>query len=109
MDIPSLDLKEISRYLEITGKKGGMVLSVLGKLQKELDSVVNSSLGSEILRLDILRLEELLVKIYNEQATGQELAEFRYLKNTRLPVIIGKIRKFYELTQEVKKNALAAT
>jgi hypothetical protein len=108
MDMMNVDLKEIGRYLTVTGKKGGMVLSILGRLSKQVEAVLNNEVGAEILRDDINRMEFLLVKIYREEVNPMELAEFRYLRDVRMPTIIGKLKQYLELIKEVKKDALQA-
>lgn len=109
MDMLNVDLKEISRYLAGSGQKGGMVLSILGKLNKQIEAVINTEVGAEILRDDITRMESTLVKIYQESATPMELAEFRYLRDVRLPSIVGRLKKYLELIGEVKKSAIQAS
>ncbi len=107
MDITSLNVKEIATYINSTGKRGGLVLSVLGRLDKYIESVVKSDVGREILNDDISRTEELVIKIYKEEASSLELAEFRYLRDIRLPNVIGKIKKYLELTKEVKTHVIS--
>ena len=109
MEVTNIALKDIERYLEITGKKGAMVLSILGRLNTHFQAVIDTDIGRELLALDIGRVEELLIKLYEETATQEEKAEFRYLKNIRLPKEIGLIKTYMEKLKEVKEKALNAS
>ena len=93
-------LEDINAYLKKTGKKGSLALSILGK-QEPFVQALQSEVGFEILKDDVQRLDEIMVKIYNENATPQELAEFRYLK-LRLTKMKDRINTYIDKLTEVK-------
>ena len=95
-------ITELEQYLNTHGKHASMTLSLLGKLQPFLNAL-NSELGQELLKDDIVQHEILLTKIYNENATIQELAEFRYLKN-RLRKIAERVNTYNEKVREITKK-----
>ena len=108
MEFANVTLSEIQRYLELTGKKGSLVISILGRLTPQLNSILNNEMGREMLRDDINRLEELLMKIYKEEATEIERAEFRYLKDRRFPYLIEKLKVYINKVDEIKKVSRSA-
>jgi len=108
METTNLALRDIERYLQTTGKRGAMVLSLLGRLNSHFAAIVETEVGRELLSLDIARTEELLIKIYEETATEEEKAEFRYLKKIRLPRQIELIKTYLDKLKEVKEKALNA-
>ncbi len=103
MDIPILTLGDIEKYLKLTGKKGQMIISALGKMNKYFDSVISNEIGQDLLHTDIMRMEDILQKIVREQATEPELAEFRYLRDTRIPSVIERVMKYIETLHQIKK------
>ncbi len=103
MELQSLTLKEIERYLEKTGKKGAQILSILGKVNKTIDAVLNTDFGNQQLQKDILRTEDLLFKIALGKATEEEIAEYRYLFNKRIPDVASDILKYLKLTKHIKE------
>ncbi len=105
MDIPILTLGDIEKYLKLTGKKGQMIISALGKMNKYFDSVVSSEIGQDLLHTDIMRMEDILQKIVKEQITETDLAEFRYLMDIRNPSVIERVQKYLESLHQIKKVA----
>jgi hypothetical protein len=103
MEIPSMTLNDIERYLKATGKRGASVLSNLGKLNPYFNAVMGSTIGQELLKDDVDNMEKLLEKIYSENATPQEMAEFRYLRDKRFPVLLKRITYYLEQIGEIKK------
>lgn len=102
MSDPSL--KDVESFLASNGKRGSMTISLLGKLNPFM-LAMKSPVGQEILRDDIDRHEELLKKMYEENITPQELAEFRYLKG-RLKKVSDRISLYLKSTNEVmNKNS----
>ena len=97
-----LTSKVVEQFLLRTGKRGEKTLTVLGKIYPDIYSLLETEIGQAILEDDILRHDALLTKIYREEATPQELAEFRFLRDYRLPKVIGKIREYFELFKQVK-------
>lgn len=97
-----LTSKVVEQFLLRTGKRGEKTLTTLGKIYPDIHSLLETEVGQAILEDDILRHDTLLTKIYKEEATAQELAEFRYLRDYRLPRVIGKIREYFELFKQVK-------
>lgn len=95
---------EIEKYLSMMGKRGGEILSILGRLHPTFETYLNTMIGKEILVTDINRMGELLEKIYEENANPEEKAEFRYLKKVRLPYVMGKLDAYFKKVNEVKKT-----
>ncbi len=103
MELQSLTLKEIEKYLEKTGKKGAQIISILGKVNKTVDAVLNTDIGNQQLQKDILRAEDLLFKIALDKATEEERVEYRYLFTKRIPDVASDILKYLKLTKHVKE------
>lgn len=100
-------LKDVEKYLTSHGKKAAMTLSIMSRLNFFIQAM-NSTIGQELLSDDIARHEELLIKIYEEDATDQEKAEFRYLKK-RLRTISGRIAEYAKHVDEVSGTVKKAT
>jgi len=98
---PSLD--DISRYLELTGKRGTQTLSILGRYFPFVQSVLGTEVGREILKDDVDRVEELLLKVIKEEETDLERAELRYLRDVRMPKVIKKVKLYLEAIKEIGK------
>ena len=97
---PTID--ELEGYLKNHGKQASLTVSILGKLQPFMNAL-KTELGQEILKDDMIQHEILLTKIYNENATIQELAEFRYLKN-RLRKIAERVNTYNEKVREITQK-----
>ena len=97
-----LTSKTIEQFILRTGKRGEKTLTVLGALYPYIHSLLETEVGQTLLEDDILRHDALLTKIYREEVTPQELAEFRFLRDYRLPRVIGKIKEYLELFKQVK-------
>lgn len=97
-----LTSKVVEQFLLRTGKRGEKTLTVLGKIYPDIYSLLETEIGQAILEDDILRHDALLTKIYREETTPQELAEFRFLRDYRLPKVIGKIKEYFELFKQIK-------
>lgn len=93
--------KVIESYLR-RAKRGEKTLSLLGKLYPFIHSILETEIGKELLQDDILRHDELFLKVYQEKATVQELAEFRFLRDIRLPKVIKRIGFYLELVKQIK-------
>ncbi len=98
----NITLSEVQRYIEIAGKHGAMTLSVLGKIHPQINIILNHDIGKQLLSDDINRMEDLLTKIYKQEANDMELAEFRYLKDKRIPDVLKKLKIYLEKIKEVK-------
>lgn len=98
MERPSLN--EIQEFLRNKGKKGEMAITLLGKLEPFMQAI-QTEVGWELLRDDIARYEELLMKMESETATQQELAEFRYLK-IRTTRIAERVNRYVNSLKEIK-------
>lgn len=103
MELQSLTLKEIARYREKTGKRGAQILSILGRVNKTVDSVLNTDVGNRILQKDILRAEDLLFKIARGKATEEEKIEYQYLFYRRIPEVADDILTYLKLTNHIKE------
>ncbi len=95
---------EIVQYLHKYGRRGQRVLSDLGKLIPFIEAVYNSEVGKEILTDDINRLSELYEKVINLDANEEEKAEYRYLRNHRLPRVTRRLQEFIVKSKELKEN-----
>lgn len=73
-------MADIEEFLRKEGKHGERVLATLGKNSQFLNAMA-TPLGQELLKDSVARLEVTLEKIVNEQATPQELAEYRVLRD----------------------------
>mgnify|MGYP001615036615 CR=1 FL=1 len=100
MERPSLN--EIQEFLRNKGKKGEMAITLLSKLEPFMQSI-QTEVGWELLRDDIARYEELLIKMESETATQQELAEFRYLK-ARVIKVTERINRYINSLKEIKNG-----
>jgi len=98
-----VSLDEIQKYLLRNRRRGAAVVSTLGKLAPFLHAVLNTEVGLEILKDDILRTDDLMMKVYREEASEIELAEFRYLRDFRLPLIADRLKVYLEKVEAIKK------
>lgn len=97
-----LNSKIVEEFLLKTGKKGIKTIDTLAKLYPNIHALLDTEVGIALLEDDILRHDALLTKIYREEATPQELAEFRFLRDCRLPKVIGRIKEYFELFKQIK-------
>ena len=104
MEYPLLTLEELERFLTKYRKKGQMMVSVLGEINKDLQSVFGTEIGESLLRSDMSRMDEILVKIVYEKATLAELAEFRFLRDTRIPSVVTKLNEYLKTIGNVRKS-----
>jgi hypothetical protein len=102
MDLPTVNVDEIEKYLQIVKGRGSHTLSMLGKLNEHFEYVYRSELGKELLKKYITRLEELLILIYNEQANEHQWAEFRVIKSM-MNDEIKRIQVYLRKVNEIKK------
>ncbi len=102
MEFETLTSFEIDKCTEMMGKRGGEILSILGRLYPTFISHLDTMVGKEILMADVNLMGELLEKIYNEDATPEEKAEFRVLKK-RVSLIIGKLDSYIKNTNNLRK------
>ena len=93
---------EIVQYLNRFGRRGQRVLSDLGKLVPFIESVYNTEVGRGILMDDINRFSELYEKVINLEANEEEKAEYRYLRNWRLPRVTKRLQEFIAKSKELK-------
>jgi hypothetical protein len=102
MEIDSLTTNELTRFLELTDKRGAQILSFLGKYSKHLEAILDTEAGKEILMYDIERLKILADKVLGESADDKELAEYRYLKK-RLAFEADILKKYNKHLEQVRK------
>uniref|UniRef100_A0A6H1Z9F7 Uncharacterized protein n=1 Tax=viral metagenome TaxID=1070528 RepID=A0A6H1Z9F7_9ZZZZ len=103
----TFSVDEITRFMSLNSRKATRVLSDLGKLIPFIEAVYNSEVGREILKDDIDRYSELFNKVMDLSANDEEKAEYRYLKNTRLPRVTNRLSAFLNLGKELKDGAKA--
>ncbi len=103
MEFETLTSFDIEKYLNMMGKRGGEILSILGRLHPTFETYVNTMVGKEVLITDVNRMADLFEKIYEENATPEEKAEFRYLRKVRLPYIMGKLDTYFKKVNEIKR------
>lgn len=101
MDVKEPSINDLEHFLLSNGKRASNTISLLGKLNSFVQAV-NSPIGKELLKDDIERHEELLVKLYEENITDQEKAEFRYLK-LRIKRVSERLATYVRNVNEVKK------
>ena len=99
-----LTLQQVEEFLIKAGKKGADTLSILGRLSKTISEVLHTDVGIEIMYTDIQRMDMLLMKIVNETSTEMERAEFRYLKNVRIPWVADKLKKYLDAQETVART-----
>lgn len=99
---PIISPEELQQFVDRYGRRAANTLSILGKYEPFIQAC-QSELGQELLKDDMIRHEFLLEKIYNETATPQESAEFRYLKK-RLLVVSERIKIWLDEMKKVKNN-----
>ncbi len=105
MNLPTLDISDIEKYITITRARGGHTISILSKLYKHFETVYANDIGKELLASHVEKLEALLMKIYQETATPQEWAEFRVLKSM-MEDEVRKIKVYLDKMNEVKRIAI---
>lgn len=69
----------IVQFLKKRGQQGARALSVLGKQQAFIEAL-STKLGQELLGELVDIIDNTLTKMYNEEATPVELANFRVAK-----------------------------
>ncbi len=95
---------ELDEFLKRVGKiKGPQILSILGKTNKELADLLGSEIGRSTFKADMDSMEELIVKLFQEKISDEEMAQFRWLRDKRLPYIAKKIREYLKNVDYVKK------
>lgn len=94
MVIDPLRTDDIEAFLEKHGKAGQKILAGLGEIYPELSAVLSTEIGREIVKGDIHRLELLFPLIYTEKATSEQLAEYRYLRDIRMPSLLNKLMTY---------------
>ena len=99
--------KQVETYMRTHGKHAEMTLKMLGK-DLAFVQAINSSIGQEILRDDIDRLETLLEQIYNETISPADMAEFRHLKR-RIAKITERLNNYTKRQQEIVSNGSKKT
>ncbi len=107
MEIPTLTFEEIEKYLQKAKTRGSQVIEIIAKYNKYLTIILGDEIGRNIIQSDIKRIDDLFKKVYNEDITPQEMAEFRYLRDNRIPSIIEKITTYMKLLKKVKEIAKA--
>jgi hypothetical protein len=98
----NITVEQLERFIEKYGRRATNTMSVLGKYEPFIQAI-QTDVGKEILRDDIVRHEILLTKIYNDQADDAEKAEFRYLKR-RLLVNAERIQLWLDGLKNIKNN-----
>ncbi len=81
--------------------RGKDLLSVLGR-QSKLYQALETDVGQEILHTALKRAEALLKKVVEEEASAQELAEYRVLKTILFEWAL-KIDEFYKNLNKISK------
>lgn len=94
-----VSISDLQSYLSKFGKRGSETVNILAASTKFLEAT-RSPLGMELLKDDIDRHDVLLAKLYEERATPEELAEFRYLKH-RIRKVCERISAHIEATNKI--------
>lgn len=99
----SFSVEEISRFMELAGRRGKKVLEEISSLAPFINAVYNSEVGKEILKDDVNRYAELLDKVKNINATVEEQAEYKYLRG-RLVRVSGRLNEYISNISKVKES-----
>jgi hypothetical protein len=102
VDLPEVHEIDIRNYLAVSYKQGAKTLSMLGKLRYHFELIYKSDVGQHILGTSIVRMEHLLEKVYREEATQQELAEFRFLRDKHFPQLLHELDLYIRKVGEIK-------
>ena len=95
---------ELDEFLKRVGRiKGPQILNIIAKLNKELADLLGSEIGQSTFKADMDSMEEFFVKIYQEKMNDEDWAQFRWLRDKRLPYIGKKIREYLKNIDYVKK------
>lgn len=93
--------KEVfSRFENRNRKNAERVLRTLSKLQPFYNAI-HSDVGQELLNDSIVRMNEIIELIINEEAKEKDLAEFRVLRHITLEWS-KKIEKYIATMKEIK-------
>jgi len=96
--------EDLEQLIDKIGKaKANKIITVIAKLNKNLTAVMGHEFAKNVLDMDLKRMEVLDEKIIREQATDQEFAEFRYLRDVRINQIVGMVQKYLDNLKIVKK------
>jgi hypothetical protein len=95
----TMTLRELDRFLEESGTRGANLVKELGKRTPHMEAL-QSAIGLELLRYKISKLNVLFMKVYDETATPQEVADFRCIKR-ELEFEAGKIKEYLKLQGEI--------
>ena len=104
MEIPRIIPDDIMGYVKRSGKHGDRTTSIHYRLLPTFEIVVGTKIGNELMRYLIETEDELLVKIYQETATPQELAEFRVIRDKLMPKFVDLINNFLNSIEEIKRS-----
>lgn len=98
-----LSEQEIHKFLEIIGPvKGKKVLEVLERVIPGVQAIYATDIGRELVKDDLDTFLALKEKIENVEATPEEEAEYLFLKNKRLPKVVGKLRTYLNTVGKIK-------
>lgn len=103
MEETFITIDDVKKFKEIVGERGGGIISVLGRLFPTFNTYVNHEIGREILRSEVNRMGELLEKICRGKASEEELIEFKFLKETKLPYILKRLDTYFKNINLVKR------
>jgi hypothetical protein len=88
--------KEIKNFIETFGTKGRGILEALERNMPEIDALVKTEIGWQMLKGDIDTLVSLVHKMLIGTATELEKSEATYLYATRIPNAAQKIKLWME-------------
>jgi len=94
---------EVLEYLERGGQRASKVLSRIGQLDKNLYVNLETEIGRELLKEDADRLDFLFEKVYNQKASKEDFAEFKYLKG-RVANISKRLSLYEEALKSIKED-----
>ena len=90
-----------TRLMTELRKRASNTLTILGKLLP-FATAMSTELGQELMKDAIVRHEELLMKIAENNADDMDKGEFRYLRHW-LPMVAKRIEVYNEKLKEVKQ------
>ncbi len=100
MELTAMTKEMVLKFQERVGVGGLRTIRILKNLYPWINIVVEKEPGATILKEDIERHEELLMKGYSSELTEREKAEFEYLKN-RLTKIASKVKTYIEAQNKI--------
>lgn len=95
--------EQIDNFKKKHGKQGVKILSSMGSTYHPFYVAIQSDIGQELLKDSLIRMEGLLDKIVNEEATKKDIADYRATKRI-VQLWSKKIEAYTKIIQEIAKG-----